>query len=178
MLTHFFHSFADQAGNWFIGVVLALLGVFSGRLAESIKFALNRADLRTKYYEELATNISHFVFMIDRLVRVSYGSSWASDDDKSAIANEYNETMNEICRKEYVYLMWLNRYWPKKEIDIFRLTMQKIKAVDTVLINLNEIQEHKNSKQHRAELNKGEEELKRAFQELQDAAQALLVQTM
>src|SRR5262249_41598268 len=46
----FISSFADKVGTLFIGFILASLGVFSSKIVESIKFALNRADLRTKYY--------------------------------------------------------------------------------------------------------------------------------
>jgi hypothetical protein len=138
-LAHFSGSLADQVGTWFAGsVVLAVLGAFSGRLVEKVKFALNRADARIKYYEQLATDISHFVFIIDRTVKVYYGSTWASADDKGAIAAEYNEIMNKICRDEYVYLSWLNRYWGKHKTELFKLTMANIKRVDAVLIDLNE----------------------------------------
>lgn len=99
-LTALLHSFAGQAGAWFVGLVLAILGAFSTRIVEKVKFALNRADARAKYYEEMAIDISHFVFIVDRLVNVYYGNRWASDEDKSAIAGEYNEVMNKISRKE------------------------------------------------------------------------------
>jgi hypothetical protein len=137
-LAHFLRSFADQAGTWFLGIVFALLGVFSGRLVETIKFALNRADLRSKYYEEMALEISRLVFIVDRLSKVYYGSNWASDSAKDDIANEYNEVMHEISRKEYVYLSWLQRYWGKGMVKAFACTMDKIRAVDAVLIRMNE----------------------------------------
>jgi hypothetical protein len=167
LLSRVLHSLAEQTGNWFVGFVLALLAVFSGRLVEKVKFALNRADLRAKYYEELAVEVSNFVFSVDRLVKVYYGSHWASDDDKSAIAGMYNEAMNTISRKEYVYLSWLRRYWRKKTADAFVLTMQAIRAVDSALINLNEINERAGQKNA---LGTVESE----FRNLQKAAQALL----
>jgi hypothetical protein len=167
-LAHLLRSLVDQAGAWFVGVILALLGVFSGRFVEKIKFALNRADLRTKYYEEMAADISHFVFIVDRLSKVYYGSKWASDEDKSAIANEYNEVMNKICRKEYVYLSWLQRFWGNKMADAFNLIMEKIRAVDAVLIQLSEYGDQKIKL----------EELDAAFRNLQQAAHGLLVATI
>ena len=160
------HSFADQTATWFVGVVLGLMSLFSGKLVETIKFALNRADLRAKYYEEMATEISRFVFIIDRTVRVYYGSSWASNDDKGAIAGEYNEVMNRICSREYMYLHWFKRFWGKKESDAFAMTMNRIREVDAILIELNEHPEHK-----------GElvAKLQAAFHSLQQAAHTLLV---
>ena len=135
------HDFAGQSATWFVGVVLTLMSLFSGRLAETIKFALNRADLRTQYYEQIATDISHFVFIVDRLVKVYFGSTWASDEDRGAIAAEYNETLNNISRKEYVYLSWLSHYWRRKMIGGFEQLMATIREVDSVLITLNESKE-------------------------------------
>ena len=100
-LTALLHSFATQAGAWFVGLVLAVLGAFSARIVENVKFGLNRADARAKYYEEMAVDISH------------YGGKWASNEDKSAIAIEYNEVMNKISRKEYLYRSWLQRFWTR-----------------------------------------------------------------
>jgi hypothetical protein len=77
--------------------------------------------------------------MVDRLVKVYYGSSRASEDDKSSIAVAYNESMNALCRKEYVYLSWLRRYWSEKSANAFVVTMQAIRAVDLALIRLNEL---------------------------------------
>lgn len=135
---HLLRSLEDQTATWFVGLVLALLGVFSGRLVETVKFALNRADLRTKYYEQLAIDLSSFVFAVNRLTKVYYGSSWASDDDKSAIATAYNETMNKLCGQEYVYLSWLQHYWNEKAVKAFEVVMQQVRAVDSVLIQMNE----------------------------------------
>ena len=40
-------SLQEQTGTWFVAAVIAVLTVFSNRIVESIKFALNRADLRS-----------------------------------------------------------------------------------------------------------------------------------
>ncbi len=164
-LGHFLNSLADQAGTWFVGIILALLGVFSGRLVENIKFALNRADLRTKYYEEMALGISRFVHIIDRLNRVYYGSNWATEKDKNAISLEYNEVFSEIARKEYVYLSWLRRYWGKEMTNAFQITMERIRAVDSVLIRLNERDGQKDPMG----------ELDASFRDLQQAVRLLLL---
>ncbi len=168
-LTALLHSFASQAGAWFVGLVLAVLGAFSARIVEKVKFALNRADARAKYYEEMAVDISHFVFIVDRLVNVYYGSRWASDEDKSAIAAEYNEVMNKISRKEYVYRSWLQRFWNKDVADAFILTMEKIRTVDCVLIRLNEDGESPQKSNLEA--------LDAAFRDFREAASHLLVRT-
>jgi hypothetical protein len=164
-LTHLLVSLADQAGTWFVGVVLALLGIFSGRLVETAKFALNRADLRTKYYEQLAVDLSDFVFVIDRMTNVYYGANWAGEDSKTAIAAAYDESMSKICRYEYVYLSWLQHYWNKKMTETFVFMMEKVRAIDAELIRLNGIADPENH----------QDQLKAEFRALQAAARLLLI---
>ena len=141
-LAHLSNSFVDQTATWFVGVVLALLGAFSGRLVETVKFALNRADLRTRYYEELATEISRFVFVVDRIIRVS-GTDWINPEGQAAIAAEYDETLNGLSRREYVYLSWLDRYWGRAKSAAFIETMATIREIDGLLILLNSAQKDK-----------------------------------
>jgi hypothetical protein len=137
-LNHFLMSFANQAGSWFLGVVLTLLGALSGRVVEKVKFSLNRADLRIKHYEKMAVEISRFTFIIDRLVNVYFGSNWVDEEGKGAIAHEYDKVTNKVRRMEYVYRSWIRRYWPREKYDIFLFTMKTMQNIDAVLRSLNE----------------------------------------
>jgi hypothetical protein len=160
-------SLTQQTATWFIGFVVALLGLFSGRIVETIRFSLNRADLRSKYFEELAVAVSHYVFVVDRLTKVYYRGSWSSAEAKSAIATEYDQVTNTLLQKEYVYRYWLQRYWNTLKVKAFAELMREVMAVDTELIRLNEIDAQKYSEQQL-------EPLDRAFKRLKVAADALL----
>lgn len=167
---HLLHSLAEQAGTWFVGVVLALLGIFSGKLVETIKFALNRADLRTKYYEQLARDLSRFVFAVNRLHFV-YVTDWADDEAKSAIAGFYDESMNELCSQEYVYMSWLYRFWTKRMLAAFASTMQWVRRVDAVVIRLNQAEKNNDS----SAIDLAKRELGTAFEGLRSAANDFLI---
>jgi len=52
----------DKIGVWLATIIIALLTVFSDKILERIRFRLNIADLRTKYFEELAVNLSTYLF--------------------------------------------------------------------------------------------------------------------
>ncbi len=41
-------SIKKQMATWVITIVITILGLLSSYITESVKFALNRADLRTK----------------------------------------------------------------------------------------------------------------------------------
>lgn len=131
-------SLTGQTATWFVGLVIACLGVFSSRIVEAVKFALNKADLRAKYYEELAVDLSSVLHAVDRLNKVYYGSSWLSDEQKSSVAEAYDESMNKIRRYEFVYLSWLQRFWSKKTLAGFHAVMDQLDKIDSILISLNE----------------------------------------
>ena len=62
----------DSVKTVIAAFVVALLSVFSNKLVDSVKFALNRADLRTAQYEKLATDLGDFAYsseLIDEYLR-------------------------------------------------------------------------------------------------------------
>jgi len=158
-------SFSNQAGTWFVGVVIAILSIFSGRITESIKFRLNRANLRTKYYEEIATQISHFIFIVDRIIKV-FHTSWVDDSGRQAISGEYDSVTNSIRRKEYVYRSWVKKYWGVNQAASFSKVLEKIGKIDAELLRLNELET--------VDQTKDLERLKESHRELLAAAEELL----
>jgi hypothetical protein len=64
-------SFKSQTATWVVGFLIAIISVFSSKIVENIKFAINKEDLRSKYYEELVSDVSEFRFESELLGRVS-----------------------------------------------------------------------------------------------------------
>jgi hypothetical protein len=50
-------SLKSQTATWLVALLIALLSIFSSQITERVKLALNRADLTSKYYEELASDL-------------------------------------------------------------------------------------------------------------------------
>ena len=61
------HIITDNLVAWLAATIVALLTVFSDKILERIRFSLNRADLRVKYFEELAVDLSTYVCCHPRL---------------------------------------------------------------------------------------------------------------
>jgi DNA-binding Lrp family transcriptional regulator len=55
---------SNNVGTWLAAVTVALLTIFSDKILGRIRFSLNRADLRVKYFEQLATDLSTYVFWV------------------------------------------------------------------------------------------------------------------
>jgi len=96
-------SLKAQAATWFAGFVISILAVFSSTITEYIKTALNNADLRTKYYEEFATNLSEFVFDAEVIVEF-IDKGWTDAKAMTPLVKKYNKSIDNVRKKEYVYL--------------------------------------------------------------------------
>ena len=108
--------------TWFALFLVAILTVFSDKIVGRVRFALNRADLRSKYYEQLALDLSTFVFYSDLFhVRRVRGESHFGD--LGAIGGQVNESFVTLKTNEYVYRSWVRRYWSDKGVKRFESVM-------------------------------------------------------
>ena len=130
-------SLTTQTATWFVGVVILLLGVFSDRIVESVKFALNRADLRTQQYETLSTELSRYAFSAE-LLEEFLREGWTTGPTLRALVTEYNEAITSLRRREYVHLAWLDRYWGEAEVEEFQELMAVVRQVDGAIHRLND----------------------------------------
>jgi hypothetical protein len=123
--------------TWFALFLVAILTVFSDKIVGRIRFALNRADLRSKYYEQLALDLSTFVFYSDLFhVRRVRGESHFGD--LGAIGGQVNESFVTLKTNEYVYRSWVRRYWSDKGVKRFESVMLCATNVYDAIIEFNE----------------------------------------
>jgi hypothetical protein len=115
---------------WLITVFITILTVFSDKIIERIRFGINKADLRIKYFEELATDLSRYIFWTDVYLE-RFEKNWTDDkDDLAGIAGELNTAMVTLREKEYVYKSWVTKYWTKAQQDAFFDIFDSVIKVD------------------------------------------------
>ena len=101
---------SDNLAAWLAATLVALLTVFSDRILERIRFGLNRADLRVKYFEDLATDLSTYVFWVE-VFHERYQKKWTDDpEDLAGIVGRLNTAMVTLRTKEYVYRSWVRPF--------------------------------------------------------------------
>jgi hypothetical protein len=122
---------------WLILSLVGLLTVFSDKIVGRVRFALNRADLRSKYYEALALDLSTFVFYSD-LFHVRYIRGESHFKDVDAIRGEVNGSFVTLKTKEYVYRSWVRRYWSDNRVKRFESVMLSATNVYDAIIEFNE----------------------------------------
>lgn len=130
-------SLRNQAATWFVGTVIALLSVFSSNLTEGIKDSIHRSDLRAKSYEEMAQDLSAYVFASELWWEyIDHG--WTSREAITPLMTKYNESITTVRKKEFVYLSWLSRSWGKADVKMFADVMVTLRALDHTIQTLND----------------------------------------
>ncbi len=120
----------DNIAAWLAATIIALLTIFSDKILERIRFSVNRADLRVKYFEELAMDISTYMFWVE-VFHERYQKGWTDDpEDLAGVAGELNVAMTTLRKKEYVYRSWVRKYWGSVVATEFINLMNRVKSVD------------------------------------------------
>jgi hypothetical protein len=128
-----------NVGAWLAATIVALLTIFSDKILERIRFRLNRANLRTKYFEELATDLSTYLFYSE-IFHERYQKHWANNTaDMDAIRGEINGAITTLRKKEYVYRAWVKRYWGSARTEPFAQVMAAVKSTDDAIHAFNDL---------------------------------------
>lgn len=114
-----------QAATWFVGLIIALLGIFSSHITESVKFSLNKADLRSQKYETLATEVSNYIFASDTLIEF-VEHDWMTRKNAKEIEADYDKSITILKQKEFIYLAWIQKYWGNEYVELFESFMNSI----------------------------------------------------
>lgn len=130
-------SLKTQTATWFVALLIGILGLFSGHITESVKFALNRADVRTKQYEELATEVSQYIFSAE-LNTEFIENNWTTKKTLTELITEYNTSIATLRKKEFVYIAWIQKYWGKTEAAQFDKFMNAVLEFDRAIHSLND----------------------------------------
>jgi hypothetical protein len=168
----------EETRTWVATIAVAVLAVFSGKITEYVKVALNSADFREKNYEELAANLSEFNFDAELLVEY-LDNNWTTAASLTPLINEYNDGVTKMRKNEYVYLWWLRRYWGTSKIQEFSKTYEAIKAIDAEFHSLNDELEAVNIKKGKEKVDERRAKqaiasLRPALKKLQDSSKMLL----
>jgi hypothetical protein len=130
-------SLKSQTATWFVGVLITVLTLFSSKLTEHIKFALNRADSRTHQYEQIATEISQYIFAAELTVEF-IEKDWTTKTSLTELITDYNKSITTLRKNEYVYMAWIQKYWGPREENQFLDFMKSVKAYDSAVHSLND----------------------------------------
>jgi hypothetical protein len=130
-------SLKKQTATWLVAFLIGILGLFSGRITESVKFALNRADLRTKQYEELATEISQYIFSAE-LNTEFIENNWTTKKTLTVLVTDYNTSITTLRKKEFVYGAWIQRFWGNEQSAKFGAFMEAVREFDKAIHSLND----------------------------------------
>lgn len=130
-------SIKEQTVVWLVGFLIGILTHFSSKITESIRVAINSADLGSQNYEQLAMDLSEFIFQAE-LIEEFINKGWTTKKSLEPLILEYNASVSKLRRREYVYLSWSDRYWSKDRTDTLQDIMASVKQFDERIHALND----------------------------------------
>jgi len=171
-------SLKTQIATWFVGVLIAVLTLFSSCLTDSIKSGLNRADLRTHQYEELVSEISQYIFNAELTVEF-IEKDWTTEPALSDLLKDYNQSIATLRKKEFVFLVWIRKYWDKERVTKYENFMQSVRNFDSAVHSLNDEFEAVNFTESKKKVDRKRAEealkvMKPAFESMRDNGNLLV----
>lgn len=137
MISSMISSFRSQAATLFVAFIIGLLTLFSSKITESVKYALNSADLHSKYYEELSMDLSEFVFQAELTTEV-VENGWTTTEILVPLIKDYGDSITKLRKKEYVYLSWIQRFWKEDKLADLLRAFEAVKKFDKEIHALND----------------------------------------
>jgi hypothetical protein len=126
---------SEMVFKWTCGVLILILTIFSEKLLEKLKFAMNRANLRTKQFEQMAMDLSNYIFSTE-LLHEYYVHGFTDAKTLNPIVEEYNDAITVIRRKEHVYRSWVARFWKSNQRQEFEQLFSTIINLDKAVHSL------------------------------------------
>jgi hypothetical protein len=125
-------------------LILGLVGVFTDKIIDCVRFSVNRADLRSGQYEKLATDLGTFAFSAE-LMGEYLRHDWTTEKGIVPILLDYNAAVTRLRSSEFVYAEILRRYWGEQEKRSFDEVLAIVRKIDTEVHGLNDQFEKVNS---------------------------------
>ena len=118
--------------------VIGFISIFSDKILGRIRLRWNRADLRVKYYERLAKDLSRYIFFAE-LFHERHQREWASNPaDMAAIGGEVNAAVVRLRINEYVYRAWVEKYWDSRGVERFAEVLDAVTATEDAIHAFND----------------------------------------
>ncbi len=121
--------FKEHGKTFLITTFIAIITVFSDSFAGRIRFELNRADIRSTHYQEIAENFSSFIFETENIAEF-YSNGWTTKTTLVPLSESYNKAIVELRRNEFTMLSLLKKFWDKSHREEFIEIMALVKQID------------------------------------------------
>ncbi|NEN97334.1 MAG: hypothetical protein F6K50_17930 [Moorea sp. SIO3I7] len=126
----------EKIGVLMVTSMIGLVAFSADKIVEHIKLAANRADQQISNYNELATDLSDYIFFTEVLVKF-YSQGWTTKSSLNKIVPRYNNAIIKLRKREYVNLALVHRLWGKKSANEFTEIMSLVKRIDALVHELN-----------------------------------------
>lgn len=119
----------EKLGILLITTVVSVAMIFSDRILESIKTALNRSEQRPVQQEKLARDFSAFIYAAENEIAY-FHSGLTTKAALNEVAAAYNRAITTLRENEYVYYAVIHRYWGREQIAHYENFIAGVRQLD------------------------------------------------
>lgn len=119
----------EKLGVLVMAMVVSIGMVFSDKITESIKTALNRSEQRPAQQEKLAKDFSAYIFAAENEIEY-FHSGLTTKAALNEVATAYNSAITTLRENEYVYFAIIHRYWGKKQVALYENFIASVRELD------------------------------------------------
>jgi hypothetical protein len=124
------HFIYENLGIWVATTIVALLTIFSDKILGRIRFSLNKADSRAKYFEEMAERLSTFVYWAELFYEGFATNRYENEEYYAGLSGSIDVAVTELLTREYVYRSWMKSYWSKEQFTKYNKVITAVKKVE------------------------------------------------
>lgn len=138
-----FDAIKEKLGVLVMAMVVSIGMVFSDKITESIKTALNRSEQRPAQQEKLAKDFSAYIFAAENEIEYFHSgltTKTALNEVATAlneVATAYNRAITTLRENEYVYFAIIHRYWGKKQVALYENFIASVRELDQQIHKFN-----------------------------------------
>ncbi len=130
-------SFLNNLLAYVVGVAIAILSIFSDRITENIKDAINISDSRVTIYESLAKDIGYYLFYVD-VLQDGFEDRWIRKSGLNSLIPKYNNSISQLRGNELLYISRVKRFWGNEESEKLEKLFVELGSLDDRVHDLNE----------------------------------------
>lgn len=123
---------------WAVPMTLALLGIFSGAISDTVTSKAARNQAKQAFAIRLTEDLSEYVYNTRTVVKF-FSEGWTTKEHILTVATPYNQSIDTLMRREESNAVQLQTYHRPDVVARYEHVMDEVRRLDQVIHRLNDL---------------------------------------